>query len=108
MCASAERQDSIEADSILKSARDADSTLSLGDSDSALAQGRAAGKTASDIPTDKTVTLLTQQKAVAGALDHITDNVVTAARSDELANIMNSGTMTDPEQAFTQGALRNH
>ena len=72
----AERQDSIEADSIVKSAKNADS-------DSASALG-----------TDKSDTLLGQQNAVAGSLDHLADTVVTSAKTN---------TITDPEQAFTQG-----
>lgn len=79
----------MEADSIMKSARHADSTLSLGDSDS-----RAAGNSVSDAGVDKAAPVLDQQKAVAGSLDHIAGNVVTAAKGS---------TVTDPEQAFTQG-----
>lgn len=82
------RHDSMEADSIVKSARRADSTLSLGDSDS-----QAAGSTGSDAVSDK-LTAQDQQQAVAGSLDHIAENVVTAAKE---------GAVTDPEQAFMQG-----
>lgn len=79
----------MEADSILKSARHADSTLSLGDSDS-----QAAGNTSSDAGIDKAAPVLDQQKAVVGSLDHIAESVVTAAKG---------AAVTDPEQAFTQG-----
>ena len=89
----AERHDSIEADSIVKSAKKADPTLSLGDSDSALGQTGSVSKTDSGVGLDKAASLLTQQKAVAGSIDHIADHVVTSAKS---------GAMTDPEQAFTQ------
>lgn len=78
----------MEADSIVKSARRADSTLSLGDSDS-----RAAGSAGSDAGSDK-LTARDQQEAVAGSLDHIAENVVTAVKG---------GAVTDPEQAFMQG-----
>ena len=83
------RHDSMEADSIMKSARHADSTLSLGDSES-----QEAGNIVSDAGTDKAAPVLDQQKAVAGSLDHIAENVVTAVKGDAV---------TDPEQAFTQG-----
>lgn len=85
--------DSIEADSIVKSARKADPTLSLGDSDSALEDPRA-GAIGSGAGLHHTAPVLGQQKAVAGSLDHLSKKVVTAAKG---------GTVNDPEQAFTQG-----
>lgn len=87
------RHDSIEADSIVKSARKADPTLSLGDSDSALKDPQAASDTGSDAGLHHTAPVLGQQEAVAGSLDHLSKNVVTAAK----------GSIDDPEQAFTQG-----
>ncbi|KAL3136783.1 hypothetical protein ABBQ38_005497 [Trebouxia sp. C0009 RCD-2024] len=86
------RHDSIEADSIVKSARKADPTLSLGDSDSALKDPQAASDTGSDAGLHHTAPVLGQQEAVAGSLDHLSKNVVTAAK----------GSIDDPEQAFTQ------
>ena len=86
---SAGRHDSMEADSIMKSARHADSTLSLGDSDSG-----AAGNKLSDAGIGKAAPVLDQQKTVGGSLDHIAGNLVTAAKGD---------TITDPEQVHTQG-----
>ncbi len=88
------RHDSIQADSIIKSAKNADSTLSLGDSDSSLGSAESAGKAASGIIADKTEVLSDQQNAVADSLDHIKSNVVTAAKS---------GKISDPEQEFQQG-----
>lgn len=82
----------MEADSIMKSARHADSTLSLGDLDSG-----AAGNRVSDAGIGKAAPVLNQQKAVGGSLDHIAGNLVTAAKSDAI---------TDPEQAHTQGTRR--
>ena len=90
------KHDSIEADSIVKSARNADSTLSVGDSDSALSKSQAMGKAAIDAVADKADTLTDQKNAVADSLDHIKDNVVTAVKSDKI---------TDPEQEFKQGEL---
>ena len=52
-----------------------------------------AGNAVSDAGIDKAAPVLDQQKAVAGSLDHITGNVVTAAKGHEV---------TDPEQAFSQ------
>lgn len=88
------RHDSIEADSIIKSAKNADSTLSLGDSDSSLGSAESAGKAASGVIADKAEVLSNQKNAVADSLDHINGNVVTAAKS---------GKITDPEQEFQQG-----
>ena len=94
----AEHQDSIEADSIVKSAKKADPTLSLGDSDSALEGTRAEDGTGSDAGQHHTAPVLGQQQAVAGSLNHLSENVVTAAKG---------GTMDDPEQAFTQGKIQS-
>ncbi len=88
------RHDSIEADSIIKSAQNADSTLSLGDSDSSLGYAESAGKAASGVIADKAEVLSDQKNAVADSLDHIKGNVVTAAKS---------GKISDPEQEFQQG-----
>ena len=88
------RHDSIEADSIIKSAKNADSTLSLGDSDSSLSSAESAGKAASGVIADKAEVLSNQKNAVVDSLDHIKGNVVTAAKS---------GKITDPEQEFQQG-----
>lgn len=88
------RHDSIEADSIVKSARKADPTLSLGDSDSALEHPQAASDTGSNEGLHHTAPVLGQQEAVAGSLDHLSKNVMAAA---------NGGAIDDPEQAFTQG-----
>ncbi|DBA88087.1 TPA: hypothetical protein ACH3X2_005086 [Trebouxia sp. C0005] len=88
------RHDSIEADSIIKSAKNADSTLSLGDSDSSLGSSESAGKVVSSVIADTAEALSDQKNAVADSLDHIKGNVVTAAKS---------GKITDPEQEFQQG-----
>ena len=83
-CCCTDRQDSIEADSIIKSAKRADPDLDSGDSDSALGKTRLAANEAADTTTS-------QKNAVAGSLDHVKDNVVTDAK------------ITDPEQEFNQG-----
>lgn len=90
------RHDSIEADSIVKSAKNADSKLSLGDSDSRLGKAQSVGKAVASTVADKAEALTDQKNAVADSLDHIKDNVVTAAKGNKL---------TDPEQEFEQGEL---
>lgn len=90
------RHDSIEADSIVKSAKNADSTLSLGDSDSRLGKAQSVGKAVASTVADKAEALTDQKNAVADSLDHIKDNVVTAGKGNKL---------TDPEQEFEQGEL---
>ena len=83
-CCCTERQDSIEADSIIKSAKRADPDLDSGDSDSALGKTRSAVNEAADAITS-------QKNAVAGSLDHVQANIVTDAK------------ITDPEQEFNPG-----
>ena len=82
------RHDSIEADSIVKSARNADPTLSSKDSDTALGKVEASASDSTSTEADATVE---HQRVATDSLNHVRDNVVTA------------GKITDPEQEFQQG-----